>query len=329
MIKLITSFFLSSLGMTKFFLSGPVPILPRASPLKGIVSLPFVCVLLINCMFGIRLISIESALFTSYRYEHYPMEGAKFEKRIDAIIDPEYRLIIYLLPSLISCMINAIRLFATGANLKRLIRKYPQVLIACCFTPFMFEGCKEKDAYSIRIWKLGTIFNAFFIGCLPQILLLIMDYHRGITGWDFIGFALHFERIYESNDNLIKSRAGNSLFAIVTAVFFLCLILLTFFTQTIFRNHGIYCRCFNILCLPCPNSCLNLKSEMSLSLSLNVKPNPVKDDNEFEMAKLTFDEASRNIKEPNTLMYRYSNGKIIGLNCKRLPEHDFDLGEVN
>ena len=193
----------------------------------------------------------------------------------------------------------------------------------------MFEGCKEKDAHSIRFWKIGTISNAFFIGCLPQVILLIMDYHRGIADWDFIAFDLGPEGIYESNDALIKCRIGNSLFAIITALFFLFLILLTFFTQTIFRNHGIYCKCCSILCFPCPNSCLNLKSEMSLSLSLHVKPDPVKDANEFEMAKLSFDERLSNIKEPRTLMYLYSNGKKLNFKGKSVLEQDFDLREVN
>ena len=326
LIKLITGFFVSSFGMTKFFLSGPMPILPKTSPLKGIISLPFVCMLLINSMFGTRLISIESALFTSYRHQH---EGTMTEKRIDPIIDPEYRLTFYLLPSFVSFIVNAIRLFATGANVKRLIRKYPQFMIACCFTPFMFQGCKQKDAHSLRIWKTGTILNAFYIGCLPQIVLLLMNYHRGIASWDFIDFAMAPEKIFESSDALIKSRIGNSVFAIITALFFLFLILLTFLTEKIFGNRGIYCKCCSILCLPCPNSCLNLKSEMSLSPSLKIQPGPVKDDHEFEMVELDFDGKLRDIKESDTVMHFYSKRKKTNLAGKPLLSQDIELKEVN
>ena len=68
---------------------------------------------------------------------------------------------------------------------------------------------------------------------------------------------------------------------------------------------------------------------MSLSLSLHVKPDPSKDANEFEMAKLSFDERLRNIKERRTLMYLYSNGNKLNFKGNPVPEQDFNLREVN
>ena len=42
------------------------------------------------------------------------------------------------------------------------------------FSPLMFEGNPEErddNAPPVRVWKLGSIVNSVFIGCLPQILL--------------------------------------------------------------------------------------------------------------------------------------------------------------
>ena len=217
LITFVTSMITSSFGMTKFFLQGPIPILPKDSALNGLISLPFIATLFLNSMFGIRAVCIENAFFSSYRYQrYYKDEKDDVLETIDPIIEPEYRLLMYLFPSFVSFLINACRLSFTGSNIGQYIKQYPQIIIASCFTPFMFEGSKEN---SIRIWKLGSIFNAFFIGCLPQIVLLFMDHQRGIVNWDFIGIALKPEGIYENNDALFKSRYGNSLFAIFTGIF--------------------------------------------------------------------------------------------------------------
>ena len=230
-ITLVISMVSSSFGMTKFFLQGPIPILPRDSLVNGLISLPFICTLLINSMFAVRMICIENAFFTTYRYQrYYKYKSGIEETTIDPIIPPEYRLAAYLVPSLISFIINFIRLLTTGHKLNHIIKKYPQILLACCFTPFAFEGDKEN---SIKIWRGGSICNAFYIGCLPQILSLLMDYHRGVVNWDFIGLALKPEYITENNDALFKNRYGNSIFAIASGVFFLFLIILTLNPKTV------------------------------------------------------------------------------------------------
>ena len=178
----------SSFGMTKFFLQGPIPILPKDSPVNGLISLPFICTLLINSMFAVRVICIENSFFSSYRYQRYYLYKSGLDQAtIDPIIPPEYRLVVYLVPSLISFIINATRLFKTGTNLRPIIMKYPQILLSPCFTPFAFEGCKEN---SFKIWRGGSICNAFFIGCLPQVVALIMECHRGIVNWDFLALTL-------------------------------------------------------------------------------------------------------------------------------------------
>ena len=69
LISLVISLCASSFGMTKFFLHGPISIVPKDSLANGLISIPFLCMLLINLMFGIRVISLENTFFSSYRYE--------------------------------------------------------------------------------------------------------------------------------------------------------------------------------------------------------------------------------------------------------------------
>ena len=238
--------------MTNFFLKGPIPILANDGPMNGIISLPFGCSLLLNTMFVARVLCIENAFFSSYRYQRYANVDASMERTIDPIIPPEYRLLAYFTPCFISFAINLIKLVSTKTNFIRCIRKYPQILIASCFTPFMFEGCKGN---SIRIWKFGTVINALFMGCLPQIILFGMEFYRGIVNWDFIDVLLHEELIYENNDALFKSRYGNCLFASISGILFLFLIIFTFSPNNIFK---MYCKCGSKSCSICPENFINI-----------------------------------------------------------------------
>ena len=242
--------------MTNFFLKGPIPILPHDGPMKGLISLPFGCTLLLNTMFIVRVLCIEKAFFSSYRYQRYPMKvDTSVERTIDPIIQPEYRLLVYFTPVFISFMINLIKLVSTRTKFVICIRKYPQILIASCFTPFMFEGCKEN---SIRIWKFGTVINALFMGCLPQIILFCMEFYRGIVNWDFIDVLLHEELIYENNDALFKYRYGNCLFASISGILFLFLIIFTFSPNNIFKIYKMYCKCGSECCYICPENFINI-----------------------------------------------------------------------
>ena len=329
LISLIISLCASSFGMTKFFLLSPISILPKDSPINGLISLPFMCMLLINGMFGVRLISIENAFFSSYRYERvYGDERHYYSKAIDPIIDPKYRILIYFLPCFISLIINVIRLFSTGAIFKKFLRKYPQIVIACCYTPFMFEGCKENGMHSIRIWKLGTIFNAFFIGCLPQLVLFAMDYHRGVIDWSFIGIALQQEYIKENNDALFKTRYGNSLFAIISCLFFFFLISITFFTDKIFKNQGVYCKFMSIIISPCPDNCFSLKSEMTLSRSLQSDPIPKNDEIGPGIELSISDDPSKDAKEPFIQIDVYCTKKNKFFDDKSKLNQEIELKEV-
>ena len=280
LISLIGSMTASSFGMTKFFVSGFLSIFPTECKFDGILSFPFICVLLLNTMFGCRLMCIESAFFSSYRLQNYGFEIYQDFRRnlyhddtsIEPLIPAKYRIAVYLIPSLISFVINSLRFFCTGKDLKHIIRKHPQIMIACLFTPFMFEGCKENN---IRIWKYGSLFNAFFIGCFPQVVLLAMDYYRGIVSWDFIGNILTPELIYENNDALIKYNYGNSIFAIVSGSFFLVLIIFTFFTNKVIIDHEKF---FQFGIRPRPlnsNQFSNTKTKIYISQCAPVKTETV------------------------------------------------------
>ena len=310
LIALVISMAASSFGMTKFFLQGPIPILPKDAPVNGLMSLPFICTLLINSMFAARIICIENSLFSSYRYQRYHWHKTGFDQTtIDAVIPPEYRLVVYFLPSLISFIINATRLFKTGTDLRPIIMKYPQILLSPCFTPFAFEGCKEN---SFKIWRGGTICNAFFIGCFPQIVCVFMEYYRDIVNWDFIGMAMDPDWIYENNDALFKRRYGNSIFAITTGGIFFFLIVLTFFTDKIFKKN-----------------CLDLDSEMSHSQPIQSNPIIPNNDSEPDIEQLDTDEEAKEDKKPNIQMYIYRKRMKKSVKGKSFPKQGMGLNEVN
>ena len=312
LISFVISMVTSSFGMTKFFLNGPVKLLPKNYPINGLISLPFFCTLLINCMFAVRMICIENAFFSSYRYQHYRLHGRQSnEITIDPIIPPEYRLLAFFAPCFISFVINANRLLATSVHCTDQIRKYPQILVASCFTPFIFEGC---NGHSTKIWRFGTILNAFFIGCLPQIVLLFLDYHRGVVTWDFSGINVEDGKMYESNDALFKSRFGNSIFALTSGVLFLFLIIFTFLTDMIFKNKGIFYKCFSILRFPCPGNCLECDTETIISQRVDTAEKvrmAERNNDESNLAQVRSTNPAKESTVPLSKLHTYSKVKQV------------------
>ena len=156
---------------------------------------------------------MEASFFTSYRVNRLsPISN------IDPLIPEEYRLLIYLLPGFVSFLINFIKL-ALSIRPKdfRYFKKFPQFLLCPIFCPLMFEGNPDRNVDNrppIRVWKLGSILNSFFMGCIPQIMLIIFDHYRKVPDWDFeIG----------DNNALLKSPNGNFIFSITTLALYLCL----------------------------------------------------------------------------------------------------------
>ena len=170
----------------------------------------------------------------------------------------------------------------------------------------MYEGTLKN---SIRIWKLGSIINAVFIGCLPQIVLVAMDFYRGVVNWDFLGLSLTPGRIYENNDALLKYNYGNTLFSIISGTFFLFIIIIAFFTDKIFKNHGMYCKGFSVLCFPCPNNFLNLDTETSPPLTLQNNANLSNDQSDSVLDICDSTENTEDPKDGNSQMFVYSKGK--------------------
>ena len=197
LLSFIGSIFGSALGMTKFILDGPLPLLSKDRPLNGMISLEFALAFFLNLMFGLRVFVIEFIFFTSYADVDMSMVGkanetdpssllsavdhGDFSKTIEPILPPEYRLITYLAPSALSFGINLLRVATTSRNCRNFFLKYPQFIISPMFSPFMYEGCEGygngsiKD-YQIRVWKAGSLINAFFIGVVPQIVLIFSEF---------------------------------------------------------------------------------------------------------------------------------------------------------
>ena len=259
--------------MSKFLLTGPIQFLSRDSPLNGLLSIPFLSLCLINTMFGFRIVCLESAFFTHYRHQLYNFTTFSLvDTQISPIITPQYRLLVYLAPCVIPFLINALRLLCTRKGLQKYFLEYPQFLVSPCFTPFMFEWyetTEQQGQCRIKIWKLGTIINSIYIGCMPQCILCFTDYYKGVNTWEF-GKNVFVEGFssFENNDALFKSQYGNTVFALTTAIFFLILITLFFGSDTIFRERGIHCRCLTIICCPCPNPCISLTDQDLDPLSL-------------------------------------------------------------
>ena len=210
-------------------------------------------------MFGCRTLCIESAFFSTYRHQALNRTTNLWHnKTIEPIIPPQFRLLVYLAPAIISLLVNAIRLALTTKGLRKHYMKYPQFIVASCFTPFMFEGhMLPNSQYHIKIWKLGTFINALYIGCLPQCVLLVTVYYKGVPSWDFIGIQVAGQSVYQANDALFKTPYGNTIFAITSSLFFFLLIVLFFNTEMLFKRRGIHCICMHILCCPCPSPCIH------------------------------------------------------------------------
>ena len=320
LVTFILSLFSSSFGMTKFFLSGPIQFLPNDSALNGLLSIPFICLFLINSMFGVRIVCIESAFFTNYVLQgrHISRISPIIISQISPIISPEYRLLVYLAQYLIPFLINAARLRCTTNGLWEYFMEYPQFIISPCFTPLMFEGYEannQQERCKLKIWKWGTIINAIYIGCIPQCILCITDYYKGVYDWNFIGNSedKYQPSKFENNDALFKSKYGNTIFAMTSATLFLGLIIIFFGSNTLFKEKGIHCQCLNGLFCPCPKPCINL-TEPDLDPSSSLTTSGLKTNGEKVAEQASQEETSVDSDRPQTEVYLYSRRGEKNLN---------------
>ena len=216
--------------MAKFILNGPITILPKSFPINGLISPHFTAALFIHTMFGFRTLCLESALFTHYSKDSFNNVSKEYDTiKIEPILPTEYRMLVYFIPCVIPIMVSFVKILYTTKGLRGLgLAMYPQFIIGCGFSPIMYESYKvpEKGKYGIKIWKLGTIINAIYLGCAPQLLLLYMDHRRGVPSWEFSSKSVNQQKLdndFEGNDSIFKHRLGGTLFAVISLVFFLIL----------------------------------------------------------------------------------------------------------
>ena len=139
-----------SFSLAKFFLVGPIPIIPKNAPLLGLASVRFITVFLLCTMATIRMICLETIFFSYYaRYNSTtPEEEPSFH--IPALItDPRLRVVVYLIPPMLTILLNFGIMAKTG-NLKdtfAILSEYPQIIISAGFTPFIFkyQSVHEND----------------------------------------------------------------------------------------------------------------------------------------------------------------------------------------
>ena len=231
-LSMFLSLISAALGMAKFILNGPIRILPTNYPLSGLVSPHFAIAFFIHMMFGFRTVCIENSFFTTYQEDKWNATNYSYDrKRIDPIFDPKYRMLAYFVPVIITITIGAAKAISSSKGVRGMnLVLYPQFLMGCGFSPIMYEGyevrTKEdgKKTYGYRIWKIGTIVNALFLGLVPQFVLLGMDHYRGVPSWGFQTAELDQQeekKLSEGNDALFKSQLGNTLFSSITILLFL------------------------------------------------------------------------------------------------------------
>ena len=172
-------------------------------------------------MFVARVFCLEASFFANYRSSRNALN------QVDATISEEYRLPIYLFPGICSFVVNLIKLVITTkkSSLKYFL-KHPQFILCPIFCPLMFEGnpkISEENNQPIRVWVRASILNAVFMGCIPQILLVALDYHKRVRFWPF--HEIDVWSGYDTNA-LIKHPYGSTIFSVSTLVsygFLICI----------------------------------------------------------------------------------------------------------
>ena len=140
------------------------------------------------------------------------------------------------------------------------------------FSPLMFEGNPDQQDDNkppVRVWKLGSIVNSFFIGCLPQILLVTMDQFRQVQ----LGYKNASGSFGDSNA-LIKHADGNTIFSIISLVLYIFLTTIFFSWERIFNENGVLYKYCKSRFTPCPSPCKKPQSEEPDPSIVNSKNDP-------------------------------------------------------
>ena len=264
LISFFISLFASSFGVTKFFLKGPLPLLPQNAPFGGVLSMKFIILYILNTMFVVRTFCLEAALLTSYRSDNPLFQ-------IDPLIPEEYRLAIYFLPGVCSLLVSLVRIIlSTKKQDRKYIFKYPQFLLCPMFCPIMLKGNQDQSGSNkqpVRVWKTGSALNSVFLGCFPQLLLLTSDYYRGVPIW-----WKHPSNRNETNA-LLTYQYGNMIFSITTLLLYSCLIIIFFYWDKIFKDDGCLSNTCKTVCFIFPKPCSSSLSDESDPTFINNNEN--------------------------------------------------------
>ena len=181
-------------------------------------------------------------------------------------------------------------------------KDFPQFLLCPMFCPLMFEGNPDQSGSNqppVRLWKMGSILNSIFMGCLPQTLLLVLDHYRGVPSWLFTPFTFEnsegqiVHEVAQDNNALLKYPYGNTIFAIATFSFYLFLMTIFFAWDKLFQDDGLICTLCTRICSLCRNPCSNPQSE---------EPNPsttVDDKNKEEDGEPSFSDLNSTAAIPD------------------------------
>ena len=118
----IISFLLSSLAgafsLAKFFVVGPVPLVPQTTLFGGLGSINFLAIFLLCLMCITRMVSLEAVFF--FRYAAYDFSTSYHgpTSLIPPILPLQMRLAVYFFPAALTIAINFVALAKNG-NLKK------------------------------------------------------------------------------------------------------------------------------------------------------------------------------------------------------------------
>lgn len=239
-ISFFLSVFASSLGMTKFYVSGPLRLILQASPISAAIS--FFALLFINCSFIFRIFAIEHSLFSHYimsstadSYEKWGVTA----KEIQPVLSHKYRLMFYLIPIIPSMLFNTYSFHKclNYTTMFKVFLHFPQYFITSCFTPIIFKGIIQSEnnrcQFKIKLHKKATIWNSIYIIFVPQLMLVISEVWRDVINWEFTtsldkASDSAVNAYLETNTSITKHPFGNILFAIVISILNLMALLFLF-----------------------------------------------------------------------------------------------------
>ena len=241
-ITFVLSVIASAFGISKFYVIGPLRLISRGSPLSSMLSLSFLVTLFLNFGFVFRIYAIEHSLFSEYLMSSGNFSYEEWGITVDSIspvLPHEYRLIFYLIPVLPSMLFNILSLYQSLniISIFKLFLHFPQYLITSCFVPLIFKGVVDEDQrkcrFKIKVHKLGTILNSIYIIFIPQVMLVISDYLRGVLHWEFTSstnkfFDAGIKGDLETNSGMTKHPLGNIFVSISVCASNLVVLLLLF-----------------------------------------------------------------------------------------------------